>query len=507
MLWGSVPGMGFTAEAFWLRREMQWQYGETQPLDGVTPGEGAFGRVRLESRDDVERSLQFAVESQTGGYQQCRGQGNCHDIRFGVTNGDDAGRLYLYAPAVDAAGRGELIAYDFEQQAAEISAKDPDTGLAVYHEVRIEPPVGSPADCGDFPDQDKLRYVCLFMHEILPEVLPVTTSQMTRALPDLTQAGSDYSLVFAEEFNGGGPRSAFPCESGVAALDSSIWYISTTCRPDGESCADMGDGHLTISQYGGCGVEVQSDSGFAFKYGYFEVKYTVNPRTILAWNNYNLLIGNAGEPRRHIYPRYGIEIDSYEGVSKYVGAIIGAFEYAPNGGYQIMQSHINHNYLGSNPDMQYRRTVRETRLCNTTTSSQLKLRPIGPKKCGRSDHLTLVLGMEWTPRGNRHFVKVTGMHDELITVQPRYEFVGNRDRSGDWRWYRGDSAASFLEYLVPDDDESYLVNYAVSHAAMPLHIGAWGYNYLDSLTAWLKIDYIRVFQPDNLYRDMEPVYE
>ena len=49
---------------------------------------------------------------------------------------------------------------------------------------------------------------------------------------------------------------------------------------------DIDGGHLTISQYKGCGVELQSDGGFAFKYGYAEVKYTVNPRTIGLWNNY-----------------------------------------------------------------------------------------------------------------------------------------------------------------------------------------------------------------------------
>ena len=497
-----VP-MRFTAEEYQLRGEMTWHLGDVQPLAGVIPGEHSFARLQFDSRDNAERSPQFAVEGQTGGYQKCRRSSNCHDVRFGVTNDDDAGRLYLHAPTVDGVGRAGLIANDFTQQAAEISATDTDTGLAVYREVRMEPPEGSPADCDDFPDQDKLRYSCLFMHEILPEEPPETTTQMTRALPNLTQSGSNYNLVFAEEFNGSEPRSAFPCESGVAALDSSIWTINNSCRPDGESCADMSDGYVTIGQYSGCGVELRTDSGFAYKYGYFEVKYTVNTRSIAAWNNYNLLIGHAGLPRRDVYPQYDVEIDSYEDVGKYLGAIIGALEYTPNSGYQIMQTHINHGSVSSNPDVGYRRGLREGRVCNVIWRLELKLRPRG---CGAGDEVTITLGIEWTPRGYRHFIQVDGQHDDLETVPSRYEQLMERKPGADWRTYKDAPRGAFLEYLVPGDDESYLWNYAVSHTPMPVHIGAWGWNRGNEFKAWMKIDYMRVFQPDNLYRDMEPVY-
>ena len=81
-----------------------------------------------------------------------------------------------------------------------------------------------------------------------------------------------------------------------------------------------------------------------------------------------------------------------------------------------------------------------------------------------------------------------------------------RKPGADWRTYEDAPRGAFLEYLVPGDDESYLWNYAVSHTPMPVHIGAWGWNRGNEFKAWMKIDYMRVFQPDNLYRDMEPVY-
>ena len=157
---GSASGLGsrevpmrFTAEEYRLRGEMTWHFGDAQPLAGVIPGEHAFARLEFDSRDYAERSPQFAVEGQTGGWQKCRhsSASNCHDVRFGVTNDDDAGRLYLDAPTVDAVGRRGLIAYDFTQQAAEISATDTDTGLVVYREVRMEPPVGSPRELRRLP--------------------------------------------------------------------------------------------------------------------------------------------------------------------------------------------------------------------------------------------------------------------------------------------------------------------------------------------------------------------
>ena len=494
----------FTAEEYRLRAEIFWLHGNQQPYSGVTPGDRAFARVEIDSRGDAERSLQLAVESQPdqSQYQYCEDPSTCYDVRVGVTNGDDSGRLYLYTSARNAGGGRYPPLYDFTQQVVEMSAKDQDTGLAVYREVRIEPPVGSPADCDDFPDRDKLRYTCLFVHELLPEVPPETTTEMTGALPNLVQPGNNYNLVFAEEFNESEPRNAFPCESGVAALDSAVWDILTTCRSDGNSCGDIDGGHLTISQYKGCGVELQSDGGFAFKYGYAEVKYTVNPRTIGLWNNYNVLIGNAADPRRDTYFNYGITLDSYEALGKYIGAVIGVVEYSPNSGYQIMQTHINHSGLGRYSNTPYRRATREAVVCSSwPIPGRIQL---GPEGCGPSDEVTITIGIEWTPRGHRHFIKVDGQHNELTTVPSQYENLIYKHR--EWVTHEGAARSEFLEYLVPGDDESYLWNYAISHTPMPVHIGAWGWNYDDSLRAWMKIDYVRVFQPDNVYRDMEPVY-
>ena len=503
-----VP-LRFTAEEYRLRSTLFWHHGNFRLQDSRTPGSRSFARVQIDSGGVADPSLQFAVEGQPdqSQYQYCEGPGTCYDVRVGVTNDHDPGRLYLYTSARKAGGRHYPPVYDFPQQVVEMSVKDQDTGLVVYREVRIEPPVGSPADCDNFPDRDKLRYTCLFTHEILPEDPPETAAAIKSALPNLVQPSNNYNLVFAEEFNDGEPRTGFPCESGMAALDISTWDMLYPCHSDGNSCGDIGDGHLTISQYHGCGVDLNTDSGFAFKYGYLEVKYTVNPRTITPWNNYNLLVGNSDEPLRDTYFKYGIDIDDYEDVGKYIGAVIGVMEYSPTSGFQVMQTHINHNFLGGDLDARYRKAARWSRICTSTHSGEIRL---GPAGCRPRDEVTITIGVEWTPRGHRHFIKADGQHDELITVPSRYERVsynifGSNIGAG-WRELTGDDRSEFLEYLVPGDDESYLWNYAISHIPMPVHIGAWGYNNGLSLQAWMKIDYVRVFQPGNVYRDMEPVY-
>ena len=52
-----------------------------------------------------------------------------------------------------------------------------------------------------------------------------------------------------------------------------------------------------------------------------------------------------------------------------------------------------------------------------------------------------------------------------------------------------------------------VLSYAVAHAPLSIQIGAWGHNTNTDSVAPLKIDYVRVFQPLNLYRDMEPLYQ
>ena len=70
------------------------------------------------------------------------------------------------------------------------------------------------------------------------------------------------------------------------------------------------------------------------------------------------------------------------------------------------------------------------------------------------------------------------------------------------------------QWLVPvdpdttDDDPVVFEQVAVSHVPFSLGHTTWGYppRSNDKVLSKFKIHYIRVFQPANLYTDMEPVY-
>ena len=72
--------------------------------------------------------------------------------------------------------------------------------------------------------------------------------------------------------------------------------------------------------------------------------------------------------------------------------------------------------------------------------------------------------------------------------------------------YSGEARNDFFEKTDEEPADSYLVNYAVGHAPLPVHIGAWGNNESTSPPPKMKIDYIRIFQPGDRYSDMEPIY-
>ena len=70
----------------------------------------------------------------------------------------------------------------------------------------------------------------------------------------------------------------------------------------------------------------------------------------------------------------------------------------------------------------------------------------------------------------------------------------------------GTDRDQYFEQLVSGSTNSALVNYAVGHAPLYLNTGAWGNAHHRVIGSSFKTDYIRVFQPNDLYRDMEPVY-
>ncbi|MCY4663426.1 MAG: hypothetical protein OXC00_02030 [Acidimicrobiaceae bacterium] len=74
----------------------------------------------------------------------------------------------------------------------------------------------------------------------------------------------------------------------------------------------------------------------------------------------------------------------------------------------------------------------------------------------------------------------------------------------------GQQRDRYFEYVDSDDTGTLLEQVAVGHIPLPFFLSAWSFMEPDRhpyIRQRLKFDYIRVWQPENLYTDMEPVYQ
>ena len=73
----------------------------------------------------------------------------------------------------------------------------------------------------------------------------------------------------------------------------------------------------------------------------------------------------------------------------------------------------------------------------------------------------------------------------------------------------GAARDAYFEYLDAENQTRLLRKAAVGHVPLPLSIGSWGFfpSANDVAENRLSLDYIRIWQPQNNYTDMEPVYQ
>ena len=130
--------------------------------------------------------------------------------------------------------------------------------------------------------------------------------------------------------------------------------------------------------------------------------------------------------------------------------------------------------------------------------------------------MTLTKGFEWTPRGFRYFLKVDGVHDDFITISKKNTRIQSASVSGrgdnlqyGWvRTIRGSAHDAFFEFLDPTDDGSILEQLSIAHRPLILWLVAHGGPPRNrDIRTKMEVDYIRIYQPNDRYMDMEPVYK
>ena len=310
-----------------------------------------------------------------------------------------------------------------------------------------------------------------------------------------------------------------PCIDRTSTLDSDVWNVSDAClHLDAlkESCNNVVDGAFAMaSAYGSCNGGANTYSKFRYKYGYLEVKYTVNLDYFSGYLNYAFVVYPKTDRYSQITSQYNVVVDDWEDFLRNESIEIDIFEYVVNQRLDVFHQYANWGFQEPSPDLRPIRTAKYLYYCSNFSTSIIR----NPNRCRRSDTVTMTRGIEWTPRGYRTHIKVDGLADDwtvvpkdkiLVQYRPVHERNnGNGYYVGGRTTLLGAARDRYFEYTDPTDAGTILEQVAVSHAPAPLSFATWGYPRSSEkyIKTRMKIDYIRVWQPENLYTDMEPVYQ
>lgn len=491
-----------------------------------------FGDVHLDMRAGSNLDLSIAVEGQpdASSHQFCNPPDDCDDVTVRATS---EGLLYLHVSR----DRRNLFIYlgGFPLQPVELSASDAGSELKVYREVLVGP---SPTagGCEDYGDDTPEAYTCLFLRELLPPA-PARTdvAALRTGLPELVQDSDNYRLVFAEEFNGTPPAAnADGCRDGLSTLDDAVWNYYNACSnldSRGEPCGNVVNGALVMGDAGRCKAGLTAPFGsfilgtygkLQFRYGYLEMKYTVNAdRWQGLYSNYNLILFPRGERLRYLWDQYGVEIQDLEDFLTTSEVEIDIVEYDANSRSDVAHQYLNWGFAAPWRHLTPTRTNKRIFYCNSDPRSIVE----STKQCRSSDTFTVTRGIEWTPRGYRTYIKVDGFHSDGLTLVPKDKIEVETkkviERNGALtaralteeelsELNSGEGKDRYFEYLDPGDTSTLMEQASIAHVPLPIAMSVWGFLDADInpyIRTRMKIDYIRVWQPQNRYTDMEPVYQ
>ena len=493
------------------------------PQAAATHGANYFAQVAMAVRDGSSLDLSFAVEAQSdpSAYQTCHPDEGCTDV---TVRASPEGLLYLHAQRSSEAGRVYLTHLGgFASRVVELSASDADSGLKVYREVTVGP---SPAvaDCGDYGVDTPEAFTCLFLRQVLPagQAADADEAALRAKLPPLVQDSANYRLVFAEEFNGTPPApDANDCRDGLSTLDPAVWNYFDACGnvdSKGEPCANVGSGGFTMAATGTCkpgvagpfvSANIDTSGHLHLKYGYIETQYTFN---IDQWPsiyfNYTMLFNLRGLALRDLRDRYGVEIETWEDHLKHSGVEMDLFEQTGNS--EWAHQYANWSARDSPGILKPLQTQKRTDYCKFGEGLGIVRNPNARSdRCKSTDSFTVTRGMEWTPAGYRTFIWVHGLQNGL-TMFPADKIYFQQFKNGRVRGLINEERDQYLKYLVPGEAGSLLEQAGVAHVPLPLYLNTWGYMVRDNqphIRRWMTFDYVRVWQPENHYTDMEPAYQ
>ena len=504
-----------------LPRQHLFKDGDNR-TDNWAPTDKYFGRISTTSNAAEVPAVVYSVEDQPeqSSYQFCHyKRDDCQDVEVVVE--DTSGHLYL---GIDLDGRvrsnrsGPVYVPDFPEQPVELAATESQSALKVFREVLVKPSSRVP-DCSDYQAATPQLFECLTLGELLLDDPPEATVGMRDALPDLVQDRANYKLIFAEEFEG--EKSLSPtgdCMTGMATIADNFNIAVDPCTNVDAStvpvpCEEIENGYYYSALTSVCGASISTDGKFAFKYGYVEIKYEVPARSISGFYSNSAVVGSRLPDLAHNHHRYGVTLDSIEDLLSYEESEIDLVEYIASSVHDISHQYYNIRLRYDGYDSV--RTNKDIFYCNprSTDASAIVLRL---RVCGqRNQTIVVIKGLEWTPQGYITYYKVddgSNAGDRPVALRKSQIGMSTGKSKG---YEHGPVCRNDVgQWLVPvdpdttDNDPVVLEQVAVSHVPFSIGHATWGFPkyYHNKVLSKFKIHYIRVFQPDNRYTDMEPVY-
>ena len=426
---------------------------------------------------------------------------------------EDTGLLYL---GIDVRGSGtySVTAHveDFGTQPVEFAVSKSATGQKVYRELMVRPSSRVP-DCGDYTAGTPELFGCLMLGEYLPDNPPATTTAMREALPDqLVQPTEDYSLVFSEEFDSS-TRTTSPmgCTSGLASI---VEYFSAGRDPclnkdtNDVLCMDVENGYFYMTKTRACGSSTATNGNVHFKYGYWEIKYEIDRLWLPGYLNHSVLAGLRNLLTNH-HHSFGISVEDEEDLLNYEEHELDLVEYIPSA---IPFKDVSHEYYNVRLGLEGHSKLRTTRtleFCSTNTAVLI----INPPDCATSTKTFVVTrGVEWTPKGFIHYFKVEDdpNYGTTLTAFKISDSEASYGTAFAYGFYVcGTDRDHYFQPLDPDSsaaDPVALAQAGVSHVPLPLSMVTHGSTPPTTVVQKFRVHYIRIFQPENRYSDIEPVY-
>ena len=486
-----------------------------------------FGMPSITRENVDDDDLSFAVDGlpDKSTYQFCWYAGivrdidatRCGDLEVKMLEGN--GWLFLYADhgttSTSRKWRASPYLYDYPTQRMELSSADSNSGLRVFKDVFVRPPANT-KDCSDYPLPNRDRYNCLFNAEQLPPAPDVGADEdLLHESLRLEQSNDNYGLVFREEFDTDDTKTG--CEN-LATLDSSVWAHSPdSCHildTNGNTCESMNNGAYRISISFGCRPRGLGTRGnFELKYGYIEIQFTLRIVSYSIFINHNIVLGTSRHGRNMSLKKYNVPVDNIEQLTTNVDIEIDFIECRNAKRFCISHQYTNRPPIPYFSDVPQLRTVKYIRLCQTSSSHHSFSTPDCPTSSTEPFDLemTITKGVEWTPRGYQTFAKAegTGDGDDFIPIKKsgiRTQCYTDDDLSS----FFGALRNSFFEELDPVHANFVREQLGTSHVPSPISVGVWqqGISEANSTNEiWMEINYIRIFQPEDKYASMEPVYK